>query len=207
MEDLPQGRYFSIEKRTPVENKLHILMSGMMVVRCDGLFLHAIRPNEFIDSVEWKAKEHGQGFPTYQVSIEAVTDCKMLIVDQDDLGKSFDETPSLHFVLDSVVSKDVSQKLYAVSDVTIMCASAQENAQNAGNVGNGLLPGVNANGGKSLRVLDFHRTVSMDAIHTGGKGHVRSHQWLKSAAGRPITGKIYFEFIGINCIKLIFIHR
>ena len=28
-----------------------------MSVKCDGVFLHNINPNEFIDSVEWKAKE------------------------------------------------------------------------------------------------------------------------------------------------------
>ena len=32
-------------------------MSGRMSVKCDGVFLHNINPNEFIDSIEWKAKE------------------------------------------------------------------------------------------------------------------------------------------------------
>ena len=39
----------------------------MMTVRCDGLFLQAIQPNEFIDSVEWKSRQYGQDFPTHQV--------------------------------------------------------------------------------------------------------------------------------------------
>ena len=35
--------------------------------------------------------------------------------------------------------------------------------------------------GRPLRVLNFRKTVSMDAIHTGGKGHVRSDPWIKDA--------------------------
>ncbi len=168
-------------------------MSGMMVVRCDGLFLHAVRPNEFVDSLEWKSRQHGQAYEVSQVSIEAVTDCKMLVLDQDNLEKAFDTEPSLHFVLDCLVGKDVSQKLYSVSDVTSMCAAAQENLSPAlGNLlGAGGAKGAsnNSSSGKSLRVLDFHRTVSCDAIHTGGKGNVRSHQWLKLAGVRQIAGE------------------
>jgi hypothetical protein len=55
-------------------------------------------------------------------------------------------------------------------------------------------------GGKNLRVLEFHRTVSMDAIHTGGKGHVRSHQWLKESNLRQFNnGK------QLNCFLTAFL--
>ena len=36
-------------------------------------------------------------------------------------------------------------------------------------------------GRKNLRTLDFRRTVSVDAIHTGGKGNVRSQDWIHHA--------------------------
>ena len=62
-----RGQLFCQEHRSTVEKKLHILLSGMMTVRCDGLFLQAIQPNEFIDSVEWKSRQYGQSFPTHQV--------------------------------------------------------------------------------------------------------------------------------------------
>ena len=39
----------------------------MMTVRCDGFFLQAIQPNEFINSVEWKCHQYGQTFSTHQV--------------------------------------------------------------------------------------------------------------------------------------------
>ena len=60
--NIRQGDFFCLENFTKVEDKLHILMSGRMSVKCDGVFLHNINPNEFVDSIEWKAKEfEGQG--------------------------------------------------------------------------------------------------------------------------------------------------
>lgn len=55
--NIRQGDFFCLEGYTNVEDKLHILMSGRMSVKCDGVFLHNINPNEFVDSIEWKAKE------------------------------------------------------------------------------------------------------------------------------------------------------
>ena len=55
--NIRQGDFFCLEGYTKVEDKIHILMSGRMSVKCDGVFLHNINPNEFIDSIEWKAKE------------------------------------------------------------------------------------------------------------------------------------------------------
>ena len=55
--NIRQGDFFSLEGYTKVEDKIHILMSGRMSVKCDGVFLHNINPNEFVDSIEWKAKE------------------------------------------------------------------------------------------------------------------------------------------------------
>ena len=55
--NIRQGDFFCLENYTKVEHRLHILMSGRMCVKCDGMFLHNIGPNEFVDSVEWKAKD------------------------------------------------------------------------------------------------------------------------------------------------------
>ena len=55
--NIRQGDFFCLEGYTKVEDKIHILMSGRMSVKCDGVFLHNINPNEFVDSIEWKAKE------------------------------------------------------------------------------------------------------------------------------------------------------
>ena len=39
--ELIRGHLFCQEHRSTVEKKLNILLSGMMTVRCDGLFLQA----------------------------------------------------------------------------------------------------------------------------------------------------------------------
>jgi len=96
-----------------------------------------------------------------------VADCEVLVFDEETLERVFDDAPKMRFVVDCLVAKDISKKLYAVSDIANMGAHQDNQSQNVT--------------GKTLRVLDFRRTVSMDAIHTGGKGHVRSHQWLKEA--------------------------
>jgi hypothetical protein len=57
---------YHIEHLTPVDKSLYILINGMMTVRCDGFFLQAIQPNEFINSVEWKCHQYGQTFSTHQ---------------------------------------------------------------------------------------------------------------------------------------------
>ena len=64
------GQHFSQEHRSIVENKLYVLISGMMTVRCDGLFLQALQPLEFINSIEWKCGQYGQPFSTYQVKYQ-----------------------------------------------------------------------------------------------------------------------------------------
>ena len=61
--------YNKKEHLTPVDKNLYILINGMMTVRCDGFFLQAIQPNEFINSVEWKCHQYGQTFSTHQVRI------------------------------------------------------------------------------------------------------------------------------------------
>ena len=71
--NIRQGDFFSLEGYTKVEDKIHVLMSGRMSVKCDGVFLHNINPNEFVDSIEWKAKEFeddpcGGGRASFRVS-------------------------------------------------------------------------------------------------------------------------------------------
>ena len=61
--NIRQGDFFCLEGYTGVEDKIHILMSGRMSVKCDGVFLHNINPNEFVDSIEWKAKEFDDDRP------------------------------------------------------------------------------------------------------------------------------------------------
>lgn len=113
-----------------------------------------------------------------KVSIEAITECEVLVFNQDSLEKAFEATPHLQFIIDSLVSRDIAKKLYAVSDISHMGSGANKNPDHQGK--------------KNLRTLDFRRTVSMDAIHTGGKGNVRSQDWIHEADLRQFqTGTMY----------------
>ena len=183
------GQHFCQEHRSIVENKLYVLISGMMTVRCDGIFLQALQPLEFINSIEWKCGQYGQPFSTYQVSIEAITECEVLVFNQDNLEKAFESTPHLQFIIDSLVSRDIAKKLYAVSDISHMgSGGANKNQDHQGNK-------------KNLRSLDFRRTVSMDAIHTGGKGNVRSQDWIHQADLRQFqTGMYLFTYSIFFCM-------
>ena len=152
----------------------------MMTVRCDGLFLQALQPLEFINSIEWKCGQYGQPFSTYQVSIEAITECEVLVFNQDSLEKAFEATPHLQFIIDSLVSRDIAKKLYAVSDISHMGSAASKDPHQQ-------------TGKKNLRALDFRRTVSVDAIHTGGKGNVRSQDWIHQADLRQFQTGTYLS--------------
>ena len=64
-----------------------------------------------------------------------------------------------------LVGEDVAKKLYAVSDVVNMSMANQRDNQPSQNQ----KPGTkNFSEMKQKRNLDFRRTASMDAIHTGG---------------------------------------
>ena len=116
-----------------------------------------------------------------KVSIEAITECEVLVFNQDSLEKAFEATPHLQFIIDSLVSRDIAKKLYAVSDISHMGSGANKNPDHQGNK-------------KNLRTLDFRRTVSMDAIHTGGKGNVRSQDWIHEADLRQFQTGIMYLF-------------
>ena len=89
-----------------------------------------------------------------------MTDCTVLVLNEACLEKAFDSAPKMRFVLDCLVGEDVAKKLYAVSDVVNMSVANQRENQKPGT--------KNFSEMKQKRNLDFRRTASMDAIHTGG---------------------------------------
>ena len=95
-----------------------------------------------------------------------MTDCTVLILNEACLEKAFDSAPKMRFVLDCLVGEDVAKKLYAVSDVVNMSMANQRENQPSQNQKPG---SKNFSEMKQKRNLDFRRTASMDAIHTGGK--------------------------------------
>ena len=65
---------------------------------------------------------------------------------------------------------------------------------------------MNQTPGRPLRVLNFRKTASMDAIHTGSKGHVRSDPWIKDANLKQFqNGKVFLKLCTfISILKLVF---
>ena len=94
-----------------------------------------------------------------------MTDCTVLVLNEACLEKAFDSAPKMRFVLDCLVGEDVAKKLYAVSDVVNMSMANQRENQPSQNQKPG---SKNFSEMKQKRNLDFRRTASMDAIHTGG---------------------------------------
>ena len=134
-----------------------------------------------------------------QVTVEAITDCLVLQMDEDTLEKNFENAPNLRIVLDSLIGHDVAKKLYAVSDVANMGAQANHEQAYGGN-------GATTSGnGRPLRVLNFRKTASMDAIHTGGKGHVRSNIWIQDANLKQFQNGKTRIFYPIESKYLIFL--
>ena len=118
-----------------------------------------------------------------------MSECLVLVFDENSLDKAFDLNPQMRNVIDALVGRDVARKLYSVNDVANMSSSASAAQQNSS-----LSP--IGKGNSTMRRgagLDFRRTVSVDAIHTGGKGHLRSLQWIRDANLTEINaGKIFF---------------
>ena len=67
MRNLRQGDFFALEGFTKIEDQLAVLMSGRLSVKADGVLLHTVGPNEFVNSVEWEAMKLETPDPTYKV--------------------------------------------------------------------------------------------------------------------------------------------
>ncbi|KAE8602808.1 hypothetical protein XENTR_v10014132 [Xenopus tropicalis] len=58
---LAKGQTYAIEDKTSVDDRLSILLKGIMKVSYRGHFLHAISPNAYIDSPEFRSTEMNRG--------------------------------------------------------------------------------------------------------------------------------------------------
>jgi len=103
---------YAIEGRTPVD-KLSLLLSGRVSIKRFGQTLHIIDSHQFLDSPEW----FGVGsHETYQVSILALEESRLLVWNRDKLKLSISGDAYLQAVLDNILGKDVVKKLLLVSD-------------------------------------------------------------------------------------------
>ncbi|CAB4063071.1 unnamed protein product [Lepeophtheirus salmonis] len=175
-----------------------ILMNGKLNVKYEGIVIHRIKPFEFIDSIEYGSssmeemrnklhvkssheslesiREDDDSDFIYQVTVEADEDSTYLHLNTEDLRTLSDDT---RIILNLLVGKDVAQKLYDLSDLVVLSKEKRQSNSTKFHPKQRRPRRDRVSGG--LRVLDFHRTVSLDAMDTGCKGYVRSIDWINKS--------------------------
>ncbi|RWS31268.1 popeye domain-containing protein 3-like protein, partial [Leptotrombidium deliense] len=131
---------YCIEGETLVD-KLSLLLSGRLAVLKNGKTMHLIDAHQFIDSPEW----FGVGSnDTYQVTIMALEECRVIIWHRDKLKLSIADEPYLQAVMDNILGKDVVKKLLFVT----------------GTVGNNMTSncGLNVNEHSKL-IVPYHKAM------------------------------------------------
>lgn len=126
-------------------------------VTCDGTDLHCIRAYQFVDSPEWEAM-HENIDDVFQVTIRAEETSTYICWTRLKLLRVLRHRPLLKVVLNTLIGKDITSKLYALNEQLAGVATASENATS--NPYRGIL-----------------RSVSVDAVNTETAGRVRSATW------------------------------
>ncbi|KZS17612.1 Popeye domain containing protein [Daphnia magna] len=130
-------------------------------------------------------------FVTMQVSITADEPCVFLQLDTDQLNCLAVTNPPLKFLLDCLIGKDVSQKLYAVAEHAALMGTTrdpkQDRMQSIQVSGGGGSVGVNST--MTYSTLgpwqgELLRSQSADAVHTCKQGQVRSIHWRRDQTRR-----------------------
>ena len=104
--------FYAVERKTTVD-KLSLLLCGKVAVMQGRHNLHIIDSHQFLDSPEW----FGVGsHDTYQVSIVALEESRLLIWNRDKLKLTISSDAYLQAVLDNILGKDVVKKLLLVTD-------------------------------------------------------------------------------------------
>ncbi|KAG8178965.1 hypothetical protein JTE90_013121 [Oedothorax gibbosus] len=103
---------YCVENVTKVD-RLSLVIAGRLVVSQNGHALHIVDSKQFLDSPEWFGVCTND---TYQVSITALEECRVLVWHRDKLKLSISGDPFLQAIFDNVLGKDVVKKLLLVSE-------------------------------------------------------------------------------------------
>ncbi|KAL4710529.1 hypothetical protein ACJJTC_008931, partial [Scirpophaga incertulas] len=148
------GEAYAVEEVTPADERLSILLKGKMRVSCDETHLHYIQPYQFVDSPEWEANRE-QSDDVFQVTVVAEDLCTCICWPRMRLERVLRHRPALKVVLDCLIGKDITHKLYSVSE--------------------GL--GTGAGNERDGPPSHLTRSASVDAVHEGSRGKLRSLAW------------------------------
>jgi len=130
IETLKPHDVYCVENMTPVD-KLSLLISGRVAVLRNSKMVHVIDSHQFLDSPEWFGVGSNE---TYQVTIMALEESRLMIWHRDKLKLSICTEPYLQCLLDNILGKDVVKKLLFVTDsignnACLMNASQQVSEQ------------------------------------------------------------------------------
>ncbi|XP_050682363.1 blood vessel epicardial substance-like [Leptidea sinapis] len=165
---LEPGEAYAVEDVTPADERLSILLKGKMKVSCDETHLHYIQPYQFVDSPEWEANRE-QSDDVFQVTVVADEVCTCVCWPRMRLERVLRHRPSLKVVLDCLIGKDITHKLYSVSEGLGMAATTESE-------------GVPTH---------LTRSASVDAVHEGTRGRLRSAAWRSHTSS--VKGTSYWQ--------------
>lgn len=154
---LDSDQTYATEGITPADRRLSILLRGKLKVTCDGTHLHYIRAYQFVDSPEWEAT-HENDADVFQVTIRAEESCTYICWTRMRLLRVLRHRPLLKVVLNTLIGKDITSKLYALNEQLAGVATTSENAT-------------------SNPYRGVTRSLSVDAVNTETAGRVRSTTW------------------------------
>ncbi|KAJ8960862.1 hypothetical protein NQ318_020160 [Aromia moschata] len=167
---LRKGDIYAVEDVSPADERLSILLKGRLRVTCDDTHLHFINTHQFVDSPEWEAN-HEQSDDVFQVTITAEEDSVYLCWPRMKLERVLRHRPMLKVIMDCIIGKDITQKLYALNEHLSGLSDERER------------------GKRKQWAKTNSRSMSMDAVNTGTTGLVRSQAYRSSHKNDPISGR------------------
>ncbi|XP_031837830.1 popeye domain-containing protein 1-like [Nomia melanderi] len=154
---LDSGQTYATEGVTPADARLSILLRGKLKVTCDGTHLHYIKAYQFVDSPEWEAMQENID-DVFQVTIRAEESSTYICWTRLKLLRVLRHRPLLKVVLNTLIGKDITSKLYALNEQLAGVAAASETTT-------------------SNPYRGVARSLSVDAVNTETAGRVRSTTW------------------------------
>ncbi|XP_076373987.1 popeye domain-containing protein 1-like isoform X1 [Tachypleus tridentatus] len=156
---LKPGEHYGTEGMTVADEQLSILLSGKMKATCEDVLLHYLQPNEFIDSPEWEACTLDSD-RLFQVTLSAIEPCRYIRWPRRELELFLNNNPFMRVILHNLIGKDITHKLYSLNEYH-RPQGKRVRSPSASDWWRHQIP----------------RSFSVDAVHTGTKGHMRSLLW------------------------------
>ncbi|KAJ8979561.1 hypothetical protein NQ317_012950 [Molorchus minor] len=166
--NLEKGDIYAVEDVSPADERLSVLLKGRLRVTCDDTHLHFINMHQFVDSPEWEAN-HEQSDDVFQVTITAEEDSVYLCWPRMKLERVLRHRPMLKVVLDCIIGKDITQKLYALNEH--LSGLSDEREEQAESLGKSAEPQL-VRGCSEYR---YHRAV-------GSLGKIEQQRWVPLVA-------------------------